>query len=268
LKHSMTKLTEAVTVRDQKLKILEVKFSKLANTNTETKIQTQEDDLEALRLEKKDLENDRVKLQVENRDLTMRLTSMMSEAQSAANKPPEQAEMNRQVEALQEELRRTKQQLEKSAAARAGADMRSEGEQDDLRSKNAKLSSELVEARQQVLETARLRAENDTLTHRLEVAQEQMRNLRTSKPNGSGSNAVVSAESELVNSKGKPDAPRLKLSMPARVGNENVLPKTGQSSSSGTDSQDRRQDGHKKDPGKGASRFENTLFGSMKGKKK
>jgi predicted nucleic acid-binding Zn-ribbon protein len=193
---------------------------------------------------------------------------MMLEAHSAADKPPGQADMNGQVEALQEELRRANEQLEKSTADRAGADMRSEGEQDDLRTKNAKLSSELVEARQQVLETARLRAENDTLAQRLEVVQEQMKSLHMSKPNGYGSAAAASAESELVNSKDEAAAPRMKLSMPTKVVKENVLHETGQSRSPGTAGQDRRQDTKKKDTGKGATRFENTLFGSMKGKKK
>ena len=219
-------------------------------------------------MEKKELENNRVKLQVENRDLTMRLTGMMSEAQSAVDKPPEQAEMNRQVAALKEELRRTKEQLEKSAADRAGADMRSEDEQDDLRTKNSKLSSELVEARQQVLETARLRVENNTLTRRLEVVEEQMKSLRMSKPNGYGSDAAAFSENELVNSKDEAAALRLKLSMPAKGVKENVLHETGQLRSPGTATQDRKQDAKNKDTGKGATRFENTLFGSMKGKKK
>jgi hypothetical protein len=72
----------------------------------------------------------------------------------------------------------------------------------------------------------------------------------------------------LVNSKDEAAAPRLKFSMPAKVVKENVLHETGQSRSPGTTGQDRRQDAKKKDTGKGATRFENTLFGSMKGKKK
>ncbi len=95
-----------------------------------------------------------------------------------------------------------------------------------------------------------------------------MKSLRMSKPNGYGSDAAVFAEKELVNSKDEAAALRLKLSMPAKGVKENVLHETGQLRSPGAVSQDRKQDAKNKDTGKGATRFENTLFGSMKGKKK